>query len=817
MDKKYDYKIAEHAIQRKWEEERTYAAENNPGPRYSIDTPPPTVSGSLHIGHIFSYTQTDIMARYQRMNGFSVFYPFGFDDNGLPTERFVEKKLNISALKMGRSAFIDACLQQTVEVEKQFKTLWQRMGLSVDWQQSYSTIDAQSRKISQNSFIILYKKGFVYRKNEPALYCTTCFTSVAQAELEDSERPSVFYDIIFTSDDHELVISTTRPELLSSCVALLYNPADERYQHLAGTMARVPFFGFTVPIVADENVVMDKGTGLVMASTFGDKTDIIWFKKFNFPYKPSLGRDGRWLASTGPLAGLKVAEARAKMVEILKDSGAIKGERPITHTVNIHERCKKEIEYLALPQWFLKILPFKDRFIELADMITWYPHFMKSRYINWVENISWDWGLSRQRFFGIPFPAWHCVDCGEILLAQEEQLPLDPQETPYQGACPVCGGSRIVPDMDVMDTWNTSSLTPYICSALYAQSATNVLSPDNNFIPMAMRPQAHDIIRTWAFYTIVKTWMHHQQIPWKSICISGHVLSGEGGKISKSRGNSSLEPEQLLATYPADVIRYWTASASLGHDVAFSEQQLAIGQKLIVKLWNAFSFIFEHTRDYQHRVEKEPEDTINAWIIQQIGTVYTKYSASFREYEISPALHEIERFFWHDLCDNYLELVKDRFFNPAAYSTALLDETRMTLYTIGLRVLQLYAPFLPHVTEVLYGHGYQKVVGSSSLHQTRFDSIQKVFHESEHADIMVSLLSLISTVRKLKSDHQLSLKVDLTTLTIAGNEVLVNRLRNEEKTIQGITRAKNIIYQSTHDASSYLEQREDGWHAFVIV
>lgn len=554
MEKKYDHGAAEAQMQQLWTQEKTYAYRNTGAPVYSIDTPPPTVSGALHIGHIFSYTQTDIIARYKRLCGFSIFYPFGFDDNGLPTERFVEKKTGIVGHQVGRSEFIKLCLAETVEVEKKFEDLWKRIGLSVDWTKCYSTIDEMSRRISQASFLELYTKGYVYRRDEPALYCTACRTSVAQAELDDAEQPSQFYDIQFTAaDGTPLVVATTRPELLPSCVAMFYHPNDQRYQHLKGAMARVPLFGFEVPILADEAVVMEKGTGLVMCCTFGDKTDIAWYKKYNLPYKPSLGRDGRWLPSTGILAGLKVLQAREAVVVALKEAGLLLNQRAITHAVSIHERCKQSIEFLVLKQWFLKLLPYKQELLTVADKINWYPAYMKARYKNWVENINWDWCLSRQRFYGIPFPAWHCLDCDEVILARKEQLPVDPQEVGAI-ACSSCKSMNVVPDTDVMDTWNTSSLTPYICKALQE----NATSPEQQvklfesaYTPMSMRPQAHDIIRTWAFYTIAKTWMHHKEMPWQDIVISGHVLSGEKEKISKSQGNSPLQPENLMKNYAA--------------------------------------------------------------------------------------------------------------------------------------------------------------------------------------------------------------------------------------------------------------------------
>lgn len=810
MEKKYDHLRAEKNAQVLWEQQQTYSAGNNPGPLYSIDTPPPTVSGSLHIGHIFSYTQTDFIARYQRMQGFSVYYPFGFDDNGLPTERFVEKKREVIAHQMTRSAFIELCLQETVAIEEQFKNLWQQMGLSVDWNACYSTIEERTRKISQASFIDLYKKNYVYRKDEPALYCTACRTSVAQAELDDVEKPGTFNTILFKSDTGEdLTIATTRPELLPSCVALLYNPADTRYQHLKNHSAIVPLFGNSVPILEDNSVLIEKGTGLVMVCTFGDKTDIEWFKKFNLPYQPSIGLDGRWLPRTGMLAGLKVAPAREKIVAAVQEAGLLVEQKPIQHAVNIHERCKNAIEYLMLPQWFLKILPYKEKFLEQGEKIAWYPSFMKARYKNWVENISWDWCLSRQRFFGISFPVWYCADCATIVLAREEDLPVDPQEQPYTGTCPQCAGKNFIPDKDVMDTWNTSSLTPYIVQELYKNTYNKNTS---DFLPMSMRPQAHDIIRTWAFYTIVKAWMLSGTIPWKSIVISGHVLTSEKEKISKSQANSPLVPENLLKLYPADVIRYWTASGSLGHDVSFSDNQLKIGQRLLIKLWNAFKFIHEHTEN-QVLTSHAENSVINQWILHQASNCFTQYTHYFEQHEFGLALDVVEKFFWNDICDNYIELVKDQLFNPTAYAEHEVAATRATLHAVGLRVLQLYAPYLPHITETLYALIYNK---TGSLHQTKFAQVQLEYKAPQSAEIINKVLDVVTQVRKFKSDHQLSLKVDIATLTLSAAPEILEVLKTQEALLKGVTRALEIIY--TRDENiSHMEQRDNSWHAVICV
>ncbi|MFZ5953779.1 MAG: valine--tRNA ligase [Candidatus Dependentiae bacterium] len=821
MEKQYNHKSYEQQLQELWESKQIYTTENNDGPLYSIDTPPPTVSGSLHIGHVFSYTQTDIIARYKRMNGFSVFYPFGFDDNGLATERFVEKKLNISAHRIARSEFINLCLQASHDAEHEFKKLWQSMGLSVDWNMSYSTISPQVRKISQQSFLDLYRKGFVYRKNEPALYCAQCRTSVAQAELDDAEKDSFFNDIVFTDeDDNKLIIGTTRPELLYAVVALLYNPQDVRYMHLKGKQAIVPIYGHRVPILPDEKVEIEKGTGLVMTATFGDKTDIEWFKKLELPYRPALGLDGKWLPETGILAGMNATQARQRILIELADKQLLLQQKPIKHSVNVHERCKKEIEYVLISQWFLNILDHKKKFIDLADKINWFPAYMKVRYQNWVENIGWDWCLSRQRFYGIPFPVWHCKDCKEIILADENMLPVDPQEMVYGKPCPSCKSENVVPDTDVMDTWNTSSITPYICYSLYDKNAENVFvdAAKSGFIPMGMRPQAHDIIRTWAFYTIVKSWMHNQTIPWSDIVISGHVLASSKEKISKSQGGDARTPQKLLEQFSADSIRYWTASGALGQDVAFSEMQIKIGQRLVTKLWNAFRFINEHISLFDAKpVIPGSLEVINEWLLDRITKTFTEYQKQLEAHEFTSALAEVENFFWHDFCDNYLELIKDQLFHPELYSPQQVDATRWTLYHVGMRILQLYAPYVPHITDALYQEIYKKYELQNSVHQTRFAQIQVEYVFEQSSKIMKAVIAVIAQVRKLKTEKQLSLKTAVAQLTIVDERnQFIDGLQTQEALIKGASQASQVQYNNQSGLSSSMLQNDKQEWEIVI-
>lgn len=816
MDKKYEAQSHEAHIQALWESKKTFkATHSSEKPLYSIDTPPPTVSGSLHIGHIFSYTQTDIIARFKRLSDFNVFYPFGFDDNGLATERFVEKKNKVSGHHMGRSEFIKLCLKESHDSEQQFETLWKKMGISADWTQTYSTISPLAQKISQQSFIDLFNKGAIYRKEDPALYCTTCRTSVAQAELDDADISSTFNDIVFeTATGKDGIISTTRPELLPSCVAVFYHPEDTRYHHLAGTMARVPLFGHEVPVLADDLVDPAKGTGLVMCCTFGDKNDIAWYKKHRLAYRQSVGFDGVWTQDTGILAGLKAHAARERVLEALKEQGLLVTQRDITHSVNVHERCKKEIEFIVLTQWFLNILDHKQLFLSALDKVTWYPEFMKARCKDWIQHLQWDWCLSRQRFYGIPFPVWHCNDCSQIIVADTQQLPIDPQEKAYTDVCPSCGGNNITPDTDVMDTWNTSSLTPYICAALYNKDV-DPFDPKNDFFPMGMRPQAHDIIRTWAFYTIIKTLLHNNVLPWKDIVISGHVLSKERSKISKSQGNTPIDPENLLKVYPADVIRYWTASGTLGQDVSFSETQLKIGQRLCTKLWNAFLFIKEHISPTTMAHQPQQLGIVNEWIVHQATVCFTQYEKQLNNYEYSLALGAVESFFWNDFCDNYLELIKDQLFNPDKYDQETITATRWTLAHVGLRILQMFAPYIPFITETLYESVYKY---DESLHLSSFKTIQKQFVFADSAATMELVLSIITTIRRMKTTKQLSLKTPLISLTLYNvNQELLKVLVPQEAILKGIIHAQSIVYETGQIEEATLEQSDEQWTAKLMV
>jgi len=822
MDKQYSHHAVEAEMRQLWSEHNIYHREYHPGPLYSIDTPPPTVSGSLHIGHVFSYTQTDIIARYKRMSGYSVFYPFGFDDNGLPTERFVEQQRGISAHNCARDAFIQACLEETSKAEEQFTDLWKRIGLSVDWDACYSTIDATTRRISQASFITLYRKGYIYRAHEPALYCTSYQTSVAQADLEDVEKQTYFTTIAFTTADdqqRELQIGTTRPELLPSCVALFYHPDDTRYRDLAGKYAHVPLYDIRVSIIADDHVDPEKGSGLVMCSTFGDKTDIFWWKKHNLPYSQSIGKDGRMVDRTGFMAGMTVKEARSAILEKLDHHGYLRNQEQITHTVSVYERSKQEIEYIMLPQWFLSILPFKNKLLELADQVNWYPDFMRARFKDWVENLQWDWCLSRQRSYGVPFPVWFDTETGEPVVPETHHLPIDPTHDSYPGDAYT--RDQLEPDIDVMDTWNTSSLTPYICWALYDSPDTVIQSLEtgnaDTFVPMGMRPQAHDIIRTWAFYTLTKVWMHNDMRAWKDIVISGHVLSPEKQKISKSKGNEPLKPHELVDAHPADAVRYWTASGAVGYDTAFSENVLQMGHKLLRKLWNASRFVYGHVQDLEDphaQRDTDVYDPVNHWILHRATQVFHTYTRYLEKHEWHHAQHTLEQFFWHDICDNYLEFIKDLLFNPYRYADGARTQTLTCLYHVLYRTLQMCAPFMPHITDKLYQIICAPYEHAMSIHMTKFDDVQWPHNAPHAAEQVAWLLPIATQVRKLKSDHACALRTPLARLTVSVPASAMSDVEAVRQYIAGVTKAHEVNV-TCDDVSSCMYQDNEVWYAVV--
>ena len=793
LEKKYNPKEAEKKWQDYWKDANIYSYDpDSTKETYSIDTPPPTISGSLHIGHIFSYTQAEMIARFQRMQGKNVFYPFGFDDNGLPTERLVEKEEGILAKNYKRSEFIEKCLNTTHKYEKEFKELWQSLGFSVDWQLQYESISPLAQRISQKSFLQLAQKGKAYIKESPVLWCTNCQTSIAQAELETAQKETTFNYLIFKYGEEELPVATTRPELLYGCTALFIHPDDTRFNRFIGKEAIVPLYNFTIPILADEKVGIEKGSGIVMCATFGDSTDLEWYHSHKLPYKKVIASEGIIDKKVPFIAGLSVKEARKEIINILNSKGLIIKSEAISHTVAIHERCSHEVEIIPSKQWFIDVLSEKERFLQAADEINWYPSSMKIRYKAWVENIKWDWCISRQRYFGVPFPVWYCKHCGKIIFAKEEELPINPLESTPSEICS-CGSHEFIAEEAVLDTWATSSMSPMINSKWRENNDIT-----NKILPMSMRTQAHEIIRTWAFYTIVKSIYHTGKIPWKDIMICGFVMANKKEKISKSKNNSTSSPSALIKKYSADSIRYWAANSKLGTDTMFSEEELLNSNRFLTKLWNASKFSLMHLGDYRG---ENPDFLlpVDEWILERLEEVENNAATYLNEYEIGSARHEIDEFFWKDFCDNYLEIVKDRLYKPEIHGTEARLSAQYALYKSLLGILKLYAPYVPHITEEIYQAYFVRFESISSIHLQLWNT-----KKDTHQDILDfgrKLIEIVSEVRKFKSERNLSLKEPLSSIEISIEDKYAALLSKMAKDINACTGASKILIRTDKEFS----------------
>ena len=766
LDKKYNAQEKEIKWLNYWNENKIYEFKPDQREVFSIDTPPPTVNGKIHIGHIFSYSQTEMIARYKRLRGYNIFYPFGFDDNGLPSERLVEKEQGKKAHEIGREEFSKLCYKTTDKYEDEFQELFSKMGVSTDWNIHYKTVSPSTIKISQSSFLDLIDKGHCYHKESPALWCNECLTSIAQAELETKTIKTTFNYINYSTTDGEtFTIATTRPELIPAIVCVFVNPNDEKNKHLIGKTAHIPVIDVEVPIMADEKVAIDKGTGIVMCCTFGDQTDIEWWKKYNLPLKYIFTEDGRIIDSVPNYGGMKIKEARKKIIENLQAGGYVVKIEELEHEVQTHERCGKEVEYSVMKQWFIDIMNHKEDFLKIGNEIKWHPEHMHNRYDEWVNNVAWDWCISRQRYFGVPFPVWYCKDCGEPIFAKKEDLPVNPLvDSPKVDKCPKCGCKQFVPETDVMDTWATSSVTPLI-NMRYGEK-------DNyeSFLkPMSLRTNASEIIRTWDFYTIVKSFYHFEQRPWDNVMISGFVMANKGEKISKSKGNSKVEPIDLINQYSADVIRYWAGSGRLGTDIVFSEETLLRGRKLINKIWNVSKFIEMHLADYEDK-EFNDYEYIDKWILgsfQEMEKLFVKY---LDEFEVGLALNHLEKFFWN-FCDNYIEIVKHRLYRPEEFGDIPRYSGQKTVYTILYKLLQDFSIFFPFITEEIYQELYHD---NKSIHLTEIKPLQFDFtKEIKNGD---KIVDIISQARGEKSSNNLSLKTPIKMLEISVDSDLKNAI-----------------------------------------
>jgi valyl-tRNA synthetase len=811
----------------RWEEDGTYRFDRT-RPRaevYSIDTPPPTVSGRLHIGHVFSYTHTDLIARYQRMRGREVFYPMGWDDNGLNVERRAQLHYGVICdpslpydpdftpvvpppkgarpIPVSRPNFVELCAELTVELEQEYRETWSAVGLSVDWSYLYRTIGSDVTKISQLAFLRLLDRGETYRVDAPTLWDVDMKTSLAQADLEDKEIPGAYHRIRF--DDIE--IDTTRPELIPACVALVAHPSDERFQARFGTTVRTPLFGVEVPVLAHELADPEKGTGIAMICTFGDATDVVWWRELDLPVRSVMGRDGRLLPvewddprareAYDELAGKTAKQAQARIVELLRESGDLVGEpRPITHAVKFWEHGTRPAEIVTTRQWFIRFPP-KDVLLKRGRELRWHPDFMQVRYENWVEGLAGDWNITRQRFFGVPFPVWYPVghdgepDWTAPIAAPAERLPVDPSTDAPPGYEEAQRGQPggFLGDPDVMDTWATSSMSPEFVSGWQRDAELF-----EHVFPMDLRPQAHDIIRTWLFYTVVRAELEFGTLPFSDVAISGFVRDPDRKKIGKSLGNSPDDPLNVLSEHGADAVRYWAAGGRPGRDVELDRNQFKEGRRLAIKLLNASKFVLSRLGP-----EGEVTSALDVAVLEQLAAVVDEATNAFEDYDYARAIERTESFFW-SFCDDYLELVKGRAYGAQGDAAAASANRTLTLALSSL--LRLFAPFLPYVTEEVWSWWQE-----GSIHRAAWPQPEELRGHASGADPLVlsAASDVLGQIRRAKTDAKKSMKAPVRLVTVAGPNDVLTAVRAAEADLRDAGGVEELTLQEAAELTVTVE------------
>ena len=821
-----------------WDSSKTYSFDKS-APKsqiFSIDTPPPTVSGSLHVGHVFSYTHTDLIARYQRMIGKEVYYPMGWDDNGLPTERRVQNFYGVRCdpslayvndfkppfeggdgksskaadqVPISRRNFIELCEKLTLEDEKHFEALWRQLGLSIDWSQTYQTISPDAQAVSQRAFLNNLSRGEAYQAMAPTLWDVTFRTAVAQAELEDRDQPGAYHRIGFDGPEGKIFIETTRPELIPACVALVAHPDDERYQKFFGKSVTTPLFGVEVPVVAHRLAQKDKGSGIAMICTFGDVTDVIWWRELDLPNRAILGWDGRILSDApgviqntkalevfAELAGKTAFSARQRIVELLTESGDMVGEaKPITHPVKFFEKGDKPLEIVSTRQWYLKNggrdEALRDQLIALGKDLKFHPDFMRVRFENWVNGLTGDWLVSRQRFFGVPIPVWYTLDADgnpdydKIITPPETSLPVDPTSQCPDGFTEDQRGkpNGFIGEVDILDTWATSSLTPQLAGGWISDPEKYA-----KVFPFTLRPQGQDIIRTWLFSTVLRSFQEEKQLPWSDAALSGWILDPDRKKMSKSKGNVVV-PNDLLDEHGSDAVRYWAAAARLGTDAAFDIGQMKVGRRLAIKVLNAAKFVlsFELAGN-----KVEVTQAIDKAMLAALAEVVTGATKAFESYDHTKALELTESFFWN-FTDDYLELVKERAYgqntDPVGQASAV-SALRIAL----LAITKLLAPFIPFATEEAWSWWQE-----GSVHRSVWPASDDLsaFSGNQNAKLLTLASQALIGIRKAKSDEKLSMKAEISSLTIEASEADIESLKHIESDLKSVGKIDEIKYKAS--------------------
>ena len=781
LSKRYNAKEIEKKWQMKWADEEVYKFNPDSDREvYSIDTPPPFTSGTLHMGHIYNHVWIDLVARYRRMRGYNVYFPQGFDCHGLPTELKVENELGVR--KENRGEFLKKCKEWTNSAIKRMKEQFDSIGYSTDWNYTYRTMDDTYKKLVQKTLLEFYKKNLLYREKHPVLWCPRCETALAKAEVGHIEKEGKLYYIDLSVDSDKITIATTRPEMMPACVAVFVHPEDDRYNKFIGRGATLPIFNRKIPIIADEDVDMEFGTGAVYLCTFGDEQDIEWQKRYNLPVIELIDREGRLTEKAGKYEGMSVEDARIRIAEDLMEIGSIRRVEKIRHQVTSHtERgsCKAPIELIPLEQWFINVKDFLKDIVNAAKGMNWYPEYMLQRLIDWSETMNWDWIISRQRVFGTPIPFWIC-SCGEIIPAKAKELPIDPRGT--ERKCPKCG-KMAHGEKDVCDCWVDSSVTPLVISRW---------SEDEKFFkktyPSSLRPQGYEIIRTWAFYTIYRCLILTDKNCFNDLLINGMVAGPDGRKMSKSLGNV-IEPEKPLRRYSADTIRQWASGGTLGDDYPFSWEECEHSQRFLTKLWNVARFIENHLSDFEYDKNRNYElRDVDRWILTKLNRLINLCTENMDNYRFNVPLDQIRNFVWHELADNYLEMIKHRLYKPEIYGVKSRTAAQYTLREIMSTLIRLLSPFTPHVCDELWENLFKEGYASTS----EWPNTDEEMIDSEAEEAGELLKEIIAEIRKYKTENKLHLGYELNEVNIKINPELWDKIERVEEDIGGTGRIKNL-------------------------
>jgi valyl-tRNA synthetase len=789
VPKDYDPLEIEPKWQQRWSELDVYRfrREDTKTPTYVIDTPPPYPSGEFHMGTALNWTYFDIVARYKRMRGFNVLFPQGWDCHGLPTEVQVEKRYGIRKGDLPPEKFRELCIKLTEENIAHMREEMNSLGFSMDWSTEYRTMDPSYYSKTQLSFVQLYNKGLIYRGEHPVNWCPRCETAIADAEVEYDDRESSLNYVKFkiVGENDFLTIATTRPEYLHACVVVAVHPDDERYKKYVGKKLEVPIFGQVVEIIEDREVDPQFGTGVVMICTYGDKTDVRWAMRYKLPVIKAIDERGRMSEAAGEYAGLSLAECKELVLKHLGKNELLSRQEKLKQSVGVCWRCKTPVEILTKKQWFMRVLDLKDDVMEGAKRARWVPEYMRARLIAWAESMDWDWVISRQRIFATPIPAWYCSKCGSPIVADENQLPVNPSKDEPHKKCQKCGGDKFLPETDVLDTWMDSSLT------ILAHAGWPKL--DKRLFPADLQPNGTDIIRTWDYYLLVRTLALVGEVPYKTVLINGMVLGTDGRAMHKSLGNY-VDTTKAREKYGADALRQWAAiGASTGSDIPFAWKDVEFGYKFMRKFWNAARFAspyFESvniTTTDPSKLDFRPTDR---WILSRMNRLVKEVTAYLEDFQFNRALIAVQTFIWHEFCDMYIEEVKHRLYGEDLTA----DASKYTLYHVISTATKLLAPFVPHFAEEIYHNYFASNYTQPSVHLSEWP-VADDRSIDEAAERLGELINLIvSAIRQFKSEKGMALSAELPSVEIyVADEKNAKLLEQAMDDIRGTMKIRELL------------------------